>query len=193
MLALSMIRDLPPASTVVVGKIGRRQSSGSLGAGQFDDGWDAYRERVFARQKELGVMPADAELSRHDPDVPEWESLGPDARRLAVRLMEVYAGFLSHAGAANGGRSAVSDGGQLAVSHTAEEAAIWRGTELPEVIAQKPCQHRMGWHYSAANDQQVQLIEARLDGTSPGDAVGAVITSSVSSAGAGGGGRLCHC
>ena len=65
-------------------------------SGQFDDGWDAYRERVFARQKELGVMPADAELSRHDPDVPEWESLSPDARRLAVRLMEVYAGFLSH-------------------------------------------------------------------------------------------------
>ena len=49
-------------------------------AGQFDDGWDAYRERVFARQKELGVMPADAELSRHDPDVPESGSpcrLGP--------------------------------------------------------------------------------------------------------------------
>ena len=44
-------------------------------AGQFDDGWDAYRERVFARQKELGVMPADAELSRHDPDVPDWDSL----------------------------------------------------------------------------------------------------------------------
>ena len=39
---------------------------------------------------------ADAELSRHDPDVPEWESLSPDARRLAVRLMEVFAGFLSH-------------------------------------------------------------------------------------------------
>jgi hypothetical protein len=44
-----------------------------------------------------------------------------------------------------------------------------------------------------ANDQQVRLIEARLDGTSPGDAVGAVTTSSVSSAGVGGGGRLCHC
>src|SRR3954447_24716510 len=39
-------------------------------AGQFDDGWDAYRERVFARQKELGIVPVDAELSRHDPDVP---------------------------------------------------------------------------------------------------------------------------
>ena len=42
-------------------------------AGQFDDGWDAYRERTFARQKELGIVPADAELSRHDPDVPEWD------------------------------------------------------------------------------------------------------------------------
>ena len=63
-------------------------------AGQFDDGWDAYREKVFARQKELGIVPADAELSRHDPDVPEWESLSPDARRLSARMMEVFAGFL---------------------------------------------------------------------------------------------------
>jgi arylsulfatase len=65
-------------------------------AGQFDDGWGAYRERVFARQKQLGVLPADAELSRHDPDVPDWGSLSPDARRLAARMMEVFAGFLSH-------------------------------------------------------------------------------------------------
>ena len=65
-------------------------------AGQFDDGWDAYRERVFARQKEIGLFPADAVLSRHDPDVPEWESLSPEARRLSARMMEVFAGFLSH-------------------------------------------------------------------------------------------------
>jgi arylsulfatase A-like enzyme len=65
-------------------------------AGQFDDGWDAYRERVLARQKELGVMPANAELSRHDPDVPDWDWLPPATRRLAARMMEVYAGFLSH-------------------------------------------------------------------------------------------------
>ena len=39
--------------------------------GQFDDGWDAYREKVFARQKELGIVPQESELSRHDPDVPD--------------------------------------------------------------------------------------------------------------------------
>jgi arylsulfatase len=64
--------------------------------GQFDDGWDVYRERVFARQKDLGVLPADAELSRHDPDVPEWGSIPTDERRLYARMMEVFAGFLSH-------------------------------------------------------------------------------------------------
>ncbi|HUZ26118.1 MAG TPA: arylsulfatase [Streptosporangiaceae bacterium] len=65
-------------------------------AGQFDDGWGAYRERVLARQQALGIVPAGTQLSRHDPDVPEWGSLSPDARRLAARMMEVFAGFLSH-------------------------------------------------------------------------------------------------
>jgi arylsulfatase A-like enzyme len=65
--------------------------------GAFDDGWDAYRERTFARQKELGVAPADAVLSRHDPDVPDWESLDAPTRRLYSRMMEVFAGFLGHA------------------------------------------------------------------------------------------------
>jgi arylsulfatase len=65
-------------------------------AGAFDDGWDAYREKVFARQKELAIVPQDAELSRHDPDVPAWESLSDDQRRLYARMMEVFAGFLSH-------------------------------------------------------------------------------------------------
>ncbi len=65
-------------------------------AGKFDDGWDAYRERVFAKQKELGIVPADAELSRHDPDVPDWDAQPEPARRLFSRMMEVFAGFLSH-------------------------------------------------------------------------------------------------
>ena len=64
--------------------------------GAFDDGWEAYRERTFERQKEAGVVPADAELSRHDPDVPAWDTLSEDERRLYARMMEVYAGFLTH-------------------------------------------------------------------------------------------------
>src|SRR4029077_9718421 len=50
-------------------------------AGQFDEGWDAYREKVFARQKELGIAPADAELSRHDPAGPDWGPAAPEAAR----------------------------------------------------------------------------------------------------------------
>jgi arylsulfatase len=64
--------------------------------GMFDDGWDAYREKTFARQKELGIVPADAELSRHDPDVPDWDALPEPARKLYARMMEVFAGFLEH-------------------------------------------------------------------------------------------------
>ena len=64
--------------------------------GQFDDGWDAYREKTFAKQKEMGIAPPDAELSRHDPDVAEWDSLSDDEKKLYARMMEVFAGFLEH-------------------------------------------------------------------------------------------------
>ncbi len=64
-------------------------------AGRFDAGWEVYRETVFARQKELGIVPAHAELPMRDPDVPEWDSLSADQQRLYARFMEVYAGFVS--------------------------------------------------------------------------------------------------
>lgn len=64
--------------------------------GKFDDGWDAYREKVFKKQKELGVIPQDAELSRHDPDVKPWDECTDDEKRLYARMMEVFAGFLTH-------------------------------------------------------------------------------------------------
>ncbi len=61
--------------------------------GKFDDGWDAYREKVFARQKELGgIFADDVELSRHDPDVARWDDLSADEQRLYARMMEVFAG-----------------------------------------------------------------------------------------------------
>ena len=64
--------------------------------GKFDEGWDVYREKTFARQKELGIMPKDAQLSRHDPDVQEWAKLPADERKLYARMMEVFAGFCEH-------------------------------------------------------------------------------------------------
>jgi len=64
--------------------------------GKFDDGWDAFRERVHKRQLESGVLPKGTELSRHDPDVQDWNSLSADERRLYARMMEVFAGFVEH-------------------------------------------------------------------------------------------------
>jgi arylsulfatase len=63
--------------------------------GQFDMGWDEYRKIVFARQLELGLMPAGTELSERDPDVEPWDSLSDDAQKMCTRQMEVYAGFLT--------------------------------------------------------------------------------------------------
>ena len=65
-------------------------------AGAFDEGWEVYRERAFARQKELGVIPKNCVLSRHDPDVKPWTQCSPEERRLYARMMEVFAGFLEH-------------------------------------------------------------------------------------------------
>jgi len=65
-------------------------------AGRFDTGWEAYRQQVFARQQELGLVPAAAELSAPDPDVADWDTLSADERRLYSRMMEVFAGFLEH-------------------------------------------------------------------------------------------------
>jgi arylsulfatase A-like enzyme len=64
--------------------------------GVFDEGWDAYRQKTFARQKEIGLVPAEAELSRHDPDVAPWDSLSADEKRLYAHMMEVFAGFMEH-------------------------------------------------------------------------------------------------
>jgi arylsulfatase A-like enzyme len=65
--------------------------------GMFDRGWDACRETIFANQKRLGIVPADATLPPRDPDVPVWDALPAEEQRLYARMMEVYAGFLEHA------------------------------------------------------------------------------------------------
>ena len=64
--------------------------------GQFDMGWDEYRRIVHQRQLDLGVIPPGTALSDHDPDVPVWDTLSEDEKRLYARMMEVYAGFVEH-------------------------------------------------------------------------------------------------
>ncbi len=62
--------------------------------GKFDAGWDALREETFARQKKLGVIPADAQLTARPDDVPSWDSMAEEFKPALRREMEVYAGYL---------------------------------------------------------------------------------------------------
>ena len=65
--------------------------------GKFDEGWDVMREETFARQKELGVVPADAVLPPRNDAFPTWDSLDETHKRLYARQMEVYAGYSENA------------------------------------------------------------------------------------------------
>jgi arylsulfatase A-like enzyme len=62
--------------------------------GKFDAGWDVARERILARQKELGVVPADAELTRRHDEIPAWDDMPAELKPVLARQMEIYAGFL---------------------------------------------------------------------------------------------------
>jgi arylsulfatase len=64
--------------------------------GRFDDGWEAWRERVFARQLATGIVPTGTILTERPPWVPAWSDLPAEHRRLFARGMEAFAGFLSH-------------------------------------------------------------------------------------------------
>jgi arylsulfatase A-like enzyme len=63
--------------------------------GKFDEGWDKLRQDTFDRQKELGVIPASAELTPRPKEIVAWDSLSPDLKKLLAHQMEVYAGFLA--------------------------------------------------------------------------------------------------
>jgi arylsulfatase A-like enzyme len=65
-------------------------------AGAFDDGWDAYRERVFERAKSSGWIPEDAALTPRDERLPAWDDIPDEERPFQRRLMEVAAGFAEH-------------------------------------------------------------------------------------------------
>ncbi len=82
--------------------------------GKFDQGWDKLREETFARQKALGVIPADAELTPRDEAFPAWDDVPDKLKPFYARQMEVYAGFSENADH-NVGRviDAIDDLGEL--------------------------------------------------------------------------------
>ena len=65
--------------------------------GKFDDGWDKYRERTFARQKKLGWIPENTQLTARPESMASWDSIPDDEKPFQRRLMEVFAGFAEHA------------------------------------------------------------------------------------------------
>ena len=63
---------------------------------RFDEGWDALREEILARQKELGIVPPDTKLTPRHAEIPAWEDMPEQMKPVLARQMEVYAGFLEH-------------------------------------------------------------------------------------------------
>lgn len=64
--------------------------------GKFDQGWDVLREQTLARQKALGVIPEDAELTERPAEIPAWDDMPDEMKPVLARQMEIYAGFLEH-------------------------------------------------------------------------------------------------
>jgi arylsulfatase A-like enzyme len=64
--------------------------------GKFDQGWDKLREESLARQKKIGVVPQNAELTKRPKEIPAWDEVDPKMKPVLARQMEVYAGFLEH-------------------------------------------------------------------------------------------------
>ncbi len=65
--------------------------------GKYDQGWDKVREETLERQKKLGVVPPNTKLTERPKEIPAWDTLSPDQKRLYARMMEVYAAALAHA------------------------------------------------------------------------------------------------
>jgi arylsulfatase len=64
--------------------------------GKFDMGWEKAREQIIERQKQMGIVPQNTDLTERPHWIPAWDSLNPDQKKLYARMMEVFAGFMSH-------------------------------------------------------------------------------------------------
>jgi arylsulfatase A-like enzyme len=124
--------------------------------GQFDDGWDTMRERIFRRQQELGWIPPAAELTPRADTMPAWENIPQNERPFQRRLMEIFAGFVEHADAQAG---KLIDGlDELGISENTIVMYIWgdngssaegqHGT-ISELLAQNQIPNAISQHLEA--------------------------------------------
>lgn len=82
--------------------------------GKFDKGWDVFRQEVFANQKKLGIIPANAVLPDRNPNIPAWDKLSDKQKKVYARFAEVYAAYLTYTDAEVGRLiSYLKDTGQL--------------------------------------------------------------------------------
>ncbi|MET4029620.1 arylsulfatase A-like enzyme [Bradyrhizobium sp. JR7.2] len=64
--------------------------------GKFDQGWDKLRGEILARQIKMGLMPPGTKIAENPPEIPKWDALSDDAKKVLSRQMEVYAGYAEH-------------------------------------------------------------------------------------------------
>ncbi len=64
--------------------------------GQFNGGWDKLREETFERQKKMGIIPANTKLTPRPKEIPAWDDMSAEQKKLFERQMETFAGFAAH-------------------------------------------------------------------------------------------------
>jgi arylsulfatase A-like enzyme len=62
----------------------------------FDEGWNKLRETIFANQKRLGIMPENAKLTPWPKELPQWDSLSFEEKKLFIKQAEVYGAYLAY-------------------------------------------------------------------------------------------------
>jgi arylsulfatase A-like enzyme len=127
--------------------------------GKFDDGWDKYRERVFARQKAMGYIPENAQLTPRPESLASWDSIPESERAFQRRLMELFAGFTEHVDAQIG--RMVDEVERLGYGDNTVILYIWgdngssaegQGGSISELLAQNGIPSTIDQHIKAMND-----------------------------------------
>jgi arylsulfatase A-like enzyme len=127
--------------------------------GKFDEGWDVMRERIFARQKALGWIPANTELTPRPTTLPAWKDIPEDEKPFQRRLMEVFAGFVEQADTEAGRLIDALD--ELGIRDNTLILYIWsdngasaegQGGSISELLAQNGIQSTIKDHIRALDE-----------------------------------------